>query len=103
MEIEMLKHLDKRSLIKVCFELLRIVDDYEVENFCLREKNEEFKSKNTIEQIRADAAEIRNESSERMLMKLINVVEKHFELSKLNKEQEESNDEKNNFKEVKTC
>lgn len=99
----LLKYLDKRSLRKICFELLRMVDDFEVENFCLKEKNAELKSQNTIEQIRADAAEIRNESSERMMMKLINAVEKHFDLSKLNKEKEESNYEEDNIEEVKAC
>lgn len=100
---ELIKYLDKRSLRRICFELLRMIDDFEIENFCLREKNTELKSQKSIERIRADAAEIRNESSERMLLKLINAVEKHFDLSKLNKEQEESNYEEDNIEKVKAC
>lgn len=105
MKIELIKHilksLDKKGLRKVCFELLRMVDDYEIENFNLREKNAKFKSKTIEEQIRADAAEIRNESSERMLMLLVNAIEKHFDLSTLLEEKEGLNDEKNNSQKVK--
>ncbi len=39
----LIKHSDKKSLRKMCFGLLKVIDDYEIENFCLKEKIEEQK------------------------------------------------------------
>lgn len=39
----LIKYSDKKSLRKMCFGLLKALDDYEIENFCLKEKIEEQK------------------------------------------------------------
>ncbi|MBO5100576.1 MAG: hypothetical protein J6B63_04630 [Treponema sp.] len=69
-----LKQLDKKSLRKVCFSLLQEIDDYEIQNFYLEEKISKLKTEKTKEQIRADAIEIRNEASERLLLILTDAI-----------------------------
>lgn len=69
-----LKQLDKKSLRKVCFSLLQEIDDYEIQNFYLEEKISKLKTEKTKEQIRADATEIRNEASERLLLILTDAI-----------------------------
>lgn len=100
---QLIKSLDKKGLRKICFELLQMVDDYEIENFNLREENKKIESNNVKERIRADATEIRAESTERLFMIIANAIEKCFDLSTLLEEKEVLNDEKNNSQKVKAC
>lgn len=39
----LLRYSDKKSLRKMCAELLKMLDDSEIENFCLRENIEKQK------------------------------------------------------------
>ena len=91
-----LNFLDKKSLIKINVTLFEIIKDLESENFHFKKKAEncesESEEKYRAERMRADANEIRAESLEILLKKLID---------KILKLKGEPADEENNFEEFK--